>query len=101
MNENYEILPVEKDSKLFLFLTRIQEEVHRYAITYQAKKHKKSSYQLELTSVKGIGEKKAVKLMTEFKTKDNLKKATVEQLMQTAGISKETAEQLYAVIHEL
>ncbi len=85
----------------FDLVTAIQDEVHRYAITYQAKKHKKSSYQLELTKVKGIGEKKAIRLMTEFKTKDGLKAATTEQLAKAAGISLEAAEQLAAIIAEM
>lgn len=85
----------------FRLVTQIQDEVHRFAITYQAKKHKKTSYQLELTKVKGIGEKKAVKLMTEFKTKEKLKEATAEELAAAAGVNIETARELYAVIHEL
>ena len=85
----------------FRLVTQIQDEVHRFAITYQAKKHKKTSYQLELTKVKGIGEKKAVKLMTEFKTKDKLKEATPEQLAAAAGVSIDTARELYDVIHEM
>ncbi len=83
----------------FNLVTQIQDEVHRFAITYQAKKHKKSSYQLELTKVKGIGEKKAVKLMTEFKTRDRLREATPEQLAEAAGVNIATARELYAVIH--
>lgn len=83
----------------FRLVTQIQDEVHRFAITYQAKKHKKSSYQLELTKVRGIGEKKAVRLMTEFKTKDKLREATVEELAAAAGVGIETAQALYEVIH--
>ena len=78
----------------FNLVTRIQDEVHRYAITYQAAKHKKTSYQLELTKVKGIGEKKAIKLMTHFKTKENLKKATAEEIAGVAGINISAAEEL-------
>ena len=78
----------------FNLCTRIQDEVHRYAITYQAAKHKKTSYQLELTKVKGIGEKKAIKLMTHFKTKDNLKKATAEEIAQVAGVNISVAREL-------
>ncbi|MBR1763777.1 MAG: excinuclease ABC subunit UvrC [Ruminococcus sp.] len=85
----------------FDLVTAIQDEVHRYAITYQAKKHKKSSTSLELTRVKGIGEKKAIKLMTEFKTKDALKAATPEQLAKAAGISLDTARELAEVIKEM
>ncbi|MBR4555313.1 MAG: excinuclease ABC subunit UvrC [Ruminococcus sp.] len=83
----------------FALVTQIQDEVHRFAITYQAKKHKKSSYQLELTKVRGIGEKKAVKLMTEFKTKEKLREASAEQLAQAAGVNLSVAEELYELIH--
>ncbi|MBR6044464.1 MAG: excinuclease ABC subunit UvrC [Ruminococcus sp.] len=85
----------------FALVTAIQDEVHRVAITYQAKRHKKSTYRLELTKVRGIGEKKALKLLTEFKTKERLREAAVEQLMQAAGISRETAEELKKVIEEI
>ena len=85
----------------FNLVTQIQDEVHRYAITYQAKKHKKSSYQLELTKVRGIGPKKAVKLMTEYKTKDKLREASAEELAAAAGVSLETAQQLYELIHSM
>ena len=94
-------ISLTKSRSAFNLVTRIQDEVHRYAITYQAAKHRKSSYQLELTKVKGIGEKKAVKLMTEFKTKDNLKKATVEELAKAAGVSIATAEELHKLIQEM
>lgn len=80
-------ISLTKSRSAFNLVTRIQDEVHRYAITYQAAKHKKSSYQLELTKIKGIGEKKAIKLMTEFKTKDNLKKASAEDIAKTAGVN--------------
>lgn len=94
-------ISLTRSRSAFNLVTRIQDEVHRYAITYQAQKHKKTSYRLELTSVKGIGEKKAVKLMTEFKTKENLKKATVQELAKTAGVNEETAKQLYELIREM
>ena len=94
-------ISLTRSRSAFNLVTRIQDEVHRYAITYQAQKHKKSSYQLELTKVKGIGEKKAVKLMTEFKTKENLKKATSQELAKAAGVNADTAEELYRVIQDM
>ena len=54
---------------------------------------------MELTKVKGIGGKKAVKLMTEYKTREKLREATPEELAKTAGVSIETARELYKVIH--
>ncbi|MBQ7187748.1 MAG: excinuclease ABC subunit UvrC [Ruminococcus sp.] len=93
-------ISLTKSRAAFNLVTQIQDEVHRYAITYQAKKHKKSSFQSELTKVRGIGEKKAVRLMTEFKTRDKLQEATPEELAKAAGISLNTARELYEVIHD-
>lgn len=93
-------ISLTKSRSAFNLVTRIQDEVHRYAITYQAAKHKKTSYQLELTKIKGIGEKKAIKLMTEFKTKDNLKKASIEEIAKAAGVNLNTAQQLSDMLNE-
>ncbi|MDE6149419.1 MAG: excinuclease ABC subunit UvrC [Ruminococcus sp.] len=93
-------ISLTKSRSAFNLVTRIQDEVHRYAITYQAAKHKKTSYQLELTKIKGIGEKKAIKLMTEFKTKDNLKKASAEEIAKAAGVNLSVAQQLSDMLNE-
>ncbi len=79
---------------VFTFVTSIQDEVHRYAISYQRTLHKKATYQSVLTEVKGIGEKKQKALLRAFKTKKALKEATVQQLMEAAKIKEETAIQL-------
>ena len=94
-------ISLSKSRSAFNLATAIQDEVHRYAITYQAKKHRKNAYQLELTKVRGIGEKKAVKLLTTFKTKEALKAAGVEELARAAGVNADTAAQLKAVIDEM
>ena len=91
-----------KDSQAaFHLLTRIQDEVHRFAITYMKTKHKKQSWSLTLTQVPGIGEKKAQKLLLMFKTRAQLKAATQEELAKTAGVNAETAAKLRALIQEL
>ena len=82
-------------------LTRIQDEVHRYAITYMKTRHKKSSYALTLTQIPGIGERKAQKLLLTYKTREQLKAASPEQLARTAGVNPETARQLYELIQDL
>ena len=51
--------------------------------------------------IKGIGEKKAQKLLLTYKTRAQLKAATPEQLAKTAGVRPETAQQLFALIQEL
>lgn len=82
----------------FFLLTRIQDEVHRFAISYQRSKHEKKSYELELTKVKGIGIKKAQKLILKYRTKSALKEATPEELAETAGVSIEIGINLYDFI---
>lgn len=94
-------IAVRDKQAAFHLLTRIQDEVHRYAITYMKTKHKKSSYALTLTQVPGIGDKKAQKLLLTYKTRAQLKAATVAELAKTAGVNHETAEKLRALIQEL
>ena len=85
----------------FSLVTRIQDEVHRFSVAFMHSKHKKKTYSSELLTVKGIGEKKAAKIMMKYKTKVNLLKATPEELAETAGVKLETAAELWKVIQEL
>lgn len=94
-------ISLSKNRSAFNLATAIQDEVHRYAITYQAKKHRKNAYQLELTKVRGVGEKKAAKLITTFKTKEALKAAGADEIARVAGVNAETAAELKAIIDEM
>ena len=78
----------------FMLVTRIQDEVHRFSITYQRKKHAKQSYETGLTQIKGIGEKKAQKLFSAFKTREEFRKATAEEIAKAAGINISLAEEV-------
>ncbi len=82
-------------------MTRIQDEVHRFSVSYMHSKHKKKTYSSELLTVKGVGEKKAAKILLKYKTKENLLRATVEELAVTASVSLETAAELWNVIQQL
>ena len=90
-----------KSREAFDLVTQIQDEVHRVAITYQKKKRSHSAFSLELTKVKGVGEKKAQKLITAFKTKEALKNASAEELRAVAGVNEETALALKEIIDEM
>lgn len=85
----------------FNLVTKIQDEVHRFSVSFMHTKHKKKTYSSELLTVKGIGEKKAAKILMEYKTKENLRKATAEELARIAGVSLETAQELWKVIQSL
>ena len=94
-------ISIVKSRAAFDLVTAIQDEVHRVAITYQRTKHKKTAFSMVLTSVKGVGEKKAAKLVTAYKTKEALKKASFEEIKRTAGVNDDTARQLMDVIAQL
>lgn len=79
----------------FTLVSVIQEEVHRFAITYHHKKHEKSSLSSGLLKIDGIGEKKAKALLKQFKTITAIKAASVDELAATQGISHKDAERIY------
>ena len=81
-----------------MLVTRMQDEVHRFSISFQRNKHRKQSYEMGLTKIKGIGEKKAQKLFTTFKTREEFKKATPEEIAKAAGINIALAEQVYEFV---
>lgn len=85
----YGFPPKEIDLKptdeLFLFLTRIQDEVHRFAITYHRQKRSKQQTRSELDEITGIGEKTKITLLTCFKSTKRIKEATFEEIEQIIG----------------
>ncbi len=78
----------------FNLVTKIQDEVHRFAITYHKQRRKISSLQMELMNISGVGEATAKKLFKRFKTVKAIRSATAEELT-TAGITKRTAENIF------
>lgn len=78
----------------FTLFSSIQEEVHRFAITYHHKKHQKSSFSTSLTNINGIGDKKAKALLKHFKTISAIKSSSVDDLLQVKGISEKNAQDI-------
>ncbi len=93
-------ISVSANRGLFSLLTNIQDEVHRYSISFQRVKHKQKTYTLELTEISGIGGAKAQALLKAFKTKQGMKEATVDELRAAAKVSAEKAKELYDFIQE-
>ena len=87
-------IEINSHRSAFTLVSSIQEEVHRFAITYHHKKHQKSSFSSSLTKIEGIGEKKAKALLKKFKTIGAIKRATAEQLAQVQSISKKNAQDI-------
>jgi excinuclease ABC subunit C len=80
-------------------VSSIQEEVHRFAISYHHNKHKKSTLSTSLTKIEGIGDAKAKALLKHFKTISAIKNATVDEIAQVDGISKNNAQQVFNFYH--
>ncbi len=99
MTDKYEILNVDKESKLFLFLTRIQDEVHRYAITYHRNIKSKGALSSILDVVPGIGEIRKKELLKKFGSLKKMKEASIEELSEVVG--KEPAEKLKEYLHNV
>lgn len=85
----------------FNLVTRIQDEVHRYSVSFMHSRHKKKTYSSELLKVRGIGEKKLARILLKYKTKESLMNASSDELAKTAGISLKTAQELWEVIHNI
>ena len=99
MNDDYEVLEVKKDSKLFLFLTRIQDEVHRYAITYHRNIKRKGALSSILDVVPGIGEVRKKELLKKFGSLKKMKEAPIEELKSVVGV--DVAEKLKEYLKEM
>ena len=99
MNSKYEIVEVDKDSKLFLFLTRIQEEVHRYAISYHRNIKSKGALSSILDIVPGIGEVRKKELLKKFGSLKRMKEASQEELSNIVG--KDVSEKLFEYLKEV
>ena len=76
------------ESELFKVLTQIQDEVHRYAITFHRDKRSKHALHSELDDIKGIGPKAKEALLSKFKSVKKMKKASLEQLSEVLGPHK-------------
>ena len=79
---------LKTNSELFHILTRIQDEVHRFAITFHRDKRSKSALHSELDDIKGIGPKTKETLLKQFKSVKNIKEISSEELSKAVGESK-------------
>ena len=88
-----EVIGMKMDSPLFHLLTRMQDEVHRFAISFHKDKRSKNQTRSELDSIKGIGEKTKTALLRHFKSVKRIKEASFEELKQLVGEAKARALQ--------
>ena len=99
LDENFNEYYLGDEKKLFLLLTRMQDEVHRYAITTHIKKRNKSVFNSVFDDIEGIGEKRKEQLIKAFPSISELKNAKLEELEQI--LPKNSAELLFNKIRSL
>lgn len=83
-----EVIGMKLDSPLFHLLTRMQDEVHRFAITFHKDKRSKGQTRSELDTIKGVGEKTKVALLREFKSVKRIREANLDEIAQIIGPAK-------------
>lgn len=86
-------IAIKANRSVYTLVSSIQEEVHRFAIGFHHKSRAKSTLQLQLTQIEGVGDKTAKKLLAKFKTLKGIEKASIEDI-KNAGIPQKTAEKI-------
>ena len=92
------VIALKTNSELFNVLTQIQDEVHRYAITFFRNKHSKNALHSELDDIRGIGPKTKDELLKTFKSLKRIKEADIQALTSVIGQAK--AEILFNYFHQ-
>ncbi|MDM8100499.1 MULTISPECIES: excinuclease ABC subunit UvrC [Oceanobacillus] len=88
-----EVIPLKRQSQAFYLVQRIQDEVHRFAITFHRQLRGKGLFQSELDRIPGVGEKRRKLLLTHFKSVEEIKNASLED-MRKIGIPKNIATEV-------
>ena len=92
---NNEEIPISRKDPVYKLIYEIQEEAHRFAINYHRSLMRKTIKKSELDEIKGVGKKTKANLYEHFKTISNIKKASVEELMEVPLVGKESALEIY------
>lgn len=92
--DNNEI-ELPKDSSTFRFITRIQDEAHRFAISYHRSLRSKKMFKSDLDNIKGIGNVRKKSLLKALGSIDGIKNASIDELSKVGGMNRAVAEEVY------
>lgn len=92
-------LPIDTHSEGFRLITRIQDEAHRFAIEFHRSLRSKTQVHSVLDDIEGIGEKRRKALLRRFKSVENIKEASLEELASTESMNQRAAETVYGFFH--
>ena len=94
-----QVIELSRTSQEFFLLQRIQDEVHRFAITFHRQLRSKNSFSSQLDGIEGLGPKRKQLLMKHFKSLTKIKEATVDEIV-TVGIPRAVAEAVQTKLHQ-
>lgn len=94
-----QVIELSRTSQEFFLLQRIQDEVHRFAITFHRQLRSKNSFSSQLDGIEGLGPKRKQLLMKHFKSLTKIKEATVDEIV-TVGIPRAVSEAVHAKLHQ-
>lgn len=94
-----QVIELSRTSQEFFLLQRIQDEVHRFAITFHRQLRSKNSFSSQLDGIEGLGPKRKQLLMKHFKSLTKIKEATVDEIV-TVGIPRAVAEAVQIKLHQ-
>jgi excinuclease ABC, C subunit len=94
-----QVIELSRTSQEFFLLQRIQDEVHRFAITFHRQLRSKNSFSSQLDGIEGLGPKRKQLLMKHFKSLAKIKEATVDEIV-TVGIPRAVAEAVQEKLHQ-
>lgn len=97
---NNEEITLDEDSLGFKLIYKVQEEAHRFAISYHRSLRSKEMFKSELDDIKGIGEKRKKALLRHFQSIERIKEASIEELAEVDGMNRKVAEELYSHFHK-
>ena len=99
LDRNGDEIPISAKSELFFLLTRMQDEVHRYALSFHKNVRSKSLFDSSLDFVEGIGPKRKKQLIQHFKSVKRIKEASLEELCEI--LPDNVASNLYNSLHDI
>ena len=97
INDKNEIIDIRHDSNLFFMLARMQDEVHRFAISYHRKLRTKAQSASILDEIEGVGSVRKKELLKKFKSFKQLKNASIEQLKEV--VPEQVAKNIFNTLH--
>ena len=93
-------LPIDRNSECFRLITRIQDEAHRFAITFHRQLRSKGQVHSILDDIPGVGPARRKDLMRSFENIEAIRNATVEDLTELPSMNEKSAQEVYKIFHQ-